>query len=179
MASCHAELEGTPGGAEPAADAAAPAPDGGADAAIVTPPDLSAPRDLARPAADLASACPTGPRDCSPGPGSGEPDTCKKIEPCFFTAVRDSVVRVLRDHPDWVDESSGLPIVLKPEEYMNAVVAEVNGRGLCAIRDPNAGDEVAVKRDNGFAESFDILAAAGNARWGAGIYTATCAPAWF
>jgi hypothetical protein len=96
MASCHAELEGAHGGAEPAADAATPGPAASEDAGTVTPADLAAPQDLARPTADLAAACPTGPRDCSPGPGSGEPDTCKKLEPCFFPAV----VKVLRDHPD-------------------------------------------------------------------------------
>jgi hypothetical protein len=50
---------------------------------------------------------------------------------------------------------------------------------LCAIRDPNAGDEIVVKYNNDYAENFDILSAMGYARWGAGIFTATCAPAWF
>jgi hypothetical protein len=98
---------------------------------------------------------------------------------CFFPKVRDAVTQVIADHPDWFDMSSGSPLVLKPEDYMNAVVAVVRGKGLCAIRDPNARTEIAVKHDNRWAESFNILASSGLARWGSGIYTATCAPAWF
>ncbi len=42
-----------------------------------------------------------------------------------------------------------------------------------------AGDEIVVKKDNDFSENFDILTAQGYARYGGGIWTATCAPAWF
>lgn len=63
---------------------------------------------------------------------------------------------------------------------MDAVVADLGGRGLCVIRDPNAPrEEVTVKYSNAFAESFDIVASNGCARTGAGIYTATCIPAWW
>jgi hypothetical protein len=183
LAACAASLEVPAGDADlaapPSEDAASPAPADGA-APPPTAVDAAVPRDLRPPPPDLALACPPGgPQDCSPGPGSGEPDTCQKLTSCFFPAVRDSVVKVMADHPEWFDKSGPSPHVLKPEDYMNAVVANVKARGLCAIRDPNAGDEIAVKHDNRYAESFDILAVGDFARWGAGIYTATCAPAWF
>jgi len=93
--------------------------------------------------------------------------------------VRDSVNTVVADHPEWFENHDGWIYAAEPENYMNSVVALLNTLHLCAIRDPNAGDEVAVKHDNLFAESFDILTWEGYVRTGEGIYNATCAPAWF
>lgn len=123
--------------------------------------------------------CPAlGGQDCSPGPGSGKGDTCVDGVSCYIDLVQAGVQAVIAAHPEWFDAVDPT-LVLDAEAYMNAVVAEVGAQGVCAIRDPNAGDEMAVKHDNGFAESFDILTADGHARYGELIYTATCAPAWF
>jgi hypothetical protein len=92
--------------------------------------------------------------------------------------VQQGVQNVIAAHPEWFDMADPT-LVLDAESYMNAVVADVGAQGVCAIRDPNAGDEMAVKHDNGFAESYDILTADGHARYGELIYTATCSPAWF
>lgn len=127
-----------------------------------------------------APVCPPqGEQDCAPGPGSGEGDTCAKGETCFRVTVQDAVKQVLAEHPEWFMHDDLGDYVAQVELYMNTVVEVVGATGLCAIRDPNAGDEIAVKFSNDFAESFDILTAAGYARYGEGIYTATCAPAWF
>lgn len=125
-------------------------------------------------------ACPgpADPLDCSPGPGSGEGDTCVDDPSCFLSLVQGSVNGVITDHPEWFDQSSGQPFVLEVELYMDAVVERV-GQSECSIRDPNAGDEIVVKHDNAFAENFDILTAEGVARYGNGIYTSKCIPAWF
>lgn len=123
--------------------------------------------------------CPQlGGEDCSPGNGSGEADTCVDGTPCYIDLVQQGVQTVIAAHPEWFDMVDPT-LVLDAESYMNAVVAEVGAQGVCAIRDPNAGDEMAVKHDNGFAESYDILSADGHARYGELIYTATCSPAWF
>lgn len=121
---------------------------------------------------------PEAPLDCSPGPGSGEGDTCVDDPSCFLGLVQNSVNGVIADHPEWFDQSSGQPFVLEVELYMNTVVEYV-GQTECSIRDPNAGDEIVVKHDNAFAENFDILTAEGFARYGNGIYTSKCIPAWF
>jgi len=64
--------------------------------------------------------------------------------------------------------------------YVLGVVADINARGdVCCIQDPNAGDEIVVKRDNVLAENFDILTWDNRPRSGAGIFTGICAPAWF
>jgi hypothetical protein len=125
-------------------------------------------------------ACPEpgAPLDCSPGPGSGRNDTCVDDPSCFLDLVQSSVTGVIADHPEWFDQSTGQPFVLEVELYMNTVVEYV-GQSECSIRDPNAGDEIVVKHDNAFAENFDILTAEGVARWGDGIYTSKCIPAWF
>lgn len=125
-------------------------------------------------------ACPgpADPLDCSPGPGSGEGDTCVDDPSCFLSLVQSSVNGVIADHPEWFDQSSGQPFVLEVELYMDTVVEYV-GQSECSIRDPNAGDEIVVKHDNAFAENFDILTAEGFARYGNGIYTSKCIPAWF
>lgn len=125
-------------------------------------------------------ACPgpADPLDCSPGPGSGEADTCVDDPSCFLPLVQSSVNGVIADYPEWFDQSSGQPFVLEVELYMNTVVERV-GQSECSIRDPNAGDEIVVKHDNAFAENFDILTAEGVARYGNGIYTSKCIPAWF
>ena len=127
---------------------------------------------------DPGACPPVDPLDCSAGPGLGRKCDLDGVS-CFLSTVQSGVTGVVDGHPEWFDMNAGTPFVLEPESYMNAVVESINGAGLCAIRDPNAGDEVAVKHDNAYAESFDILSAEGNARWGDGIYTATCAPAWF
>ncbi len=129
----------------------------------------------------VVPACPGpgAPLDCSPGPGSGEADTCVDDPSCFLQLVQASVNAVIADTPQWFDQSDGQPFVLEVELYMDEVVARVAAAGQCAIRDPNAGDEIAVKHDNAFAENFDILTAEGYARYGNGIYTSKCIPAWF
>lgn len=122
---------------------------------------------------------PQGELDCSPGPGSGEGDTCTEGETCFRATVQDAIKQLLAERPEWFMHDDMGDLVLEVELYMDTVVERVAATGLCAIRDPNAGDEIAVKFDNDFAENFDILTAAGYARYGEGIYTSTCAPAWF
>lgn len=142
------------------------------------PPDAPPMLDSGPPEIDAGTICPPpGPVDCSPGDGDGL--DCISTESCFLRTVQNAVNQVQRDHPEWFDLSDGIPRVLDVEAYMNAVVAVVASTGLCAIRDPNAGDEIVVKHDNAAAENFDILTAAGYARSGGGIYTSTCIPAWF
>lgn len=119
----------------------------------------------------------SGPADCSPGSGDGL--NCEFLPSVFYTEVRDSVLTVVADHPEWFEDHDGWTYAAQPESYMDSVVGLINTLNRCAIRDPNAGDEVAVKHDNAFAESFDILTWEGYVRTGEGIYNATCSPAWF
>lgn len=127
--------------------------------------------------------CPElGNPDCSPGDGTGNADQCFDAASCYLKIVQNAVNFVINtQHPQWVDWSDGNPKILdaNQNDYVLAVVDEVSLQGLCAIQDPNAGDEIVVKHDNDFAENFDILTSQGYARYGPNIHTATCAPAWF
>lgn len=127
-------------------------------------------------------ACPTSatPQDCSKGSGTGEADQCHDGPSCYLAKVQKAVNNQVATHPDWFDTSGTCPVILKLDLFLDAVVAQLVADGYCAIRDPNApGEEITVKRDNAFAESFDIVASTGCARSGAGIYTGYCAPAWW
>lgn len=122
------------------------------------------------------------PKDCSPGTGTGEGDQCSGGPSCFVTQVIKAVQKVVAAHPTWFDYANqwSCPNILDVDKFMDAVVADLVAQGLCAIRDPNApGEEVTVKHDNGFSENFDIVASTGCARYGSGIYTGWCAPAWW
>ena len=128
---------------------------------------------------ELPTCPPVGEIDCTPGPGSGEADTCFDAPSCFLKTVQAAIKAVLAAHPEWFMHDDKGDYVLEVELYMDAVVAVVAETPLCAIRDPNAGDEIAVKHDNEYSENFDILTADGYVRYGDGIFTGTCAPAWF
>ncbi len=60
--------------------------------------------------------------------------------------------------------------------FVQCVASSLGGAGLTAIQDPNAGDEIAVKRDNSFSEQYDVLTSSGCA-WNK--YNGTDTPAWF
>jgi hypothetical protein len=117
--------------------------------------------------------------DCSPGTGTGEGAECTLSTSCFLRDVQNAINAVVRDNPTWFNASAGPTHVLAVEDYMNAVVAALNAGGLCAIRDPNAGDEISVEWNNAGAENFDIVTASEDVRCGGGIYTSTCSPAWW
>jgi predicted outer membrane repeat protein len=125
---------------------------------------------------------PPGGLDCVT-PGTGDGVTCFDGVSCFMDEVQAAVRGVIADHPDWFrrdDELSCEVVVVDGLVYRQAVVDALNARGdLCAIPDPNAGDEVAIKYNNTYAENFDILASNGCARYGGAIYTSTCYTAWF
>lgn len=158
---------------------------GSDDAPIDGPMSLDAPASIDAGGPDVGSpdagpACPTTePIDCSVGPGTGKGDECYGGTSCFLRTVQNAINGVVRDNPTWFDASAGPTHVLQVELYMDAVVAVLDAGGLCAMRDPNAGDEIVVKHDNAFSENFDILTASEDVRSGGGIYTSTCAPAWF
>jgi hypothetical protein len=149
-----------------------------ADDALAAPDAVVSPDAFVEP--DAGPSCPPpGPMDCSPGPGTGEGAECYLGTSCFLREVQNAIRAVVDGNPSWFDASAGPTHVLEVELYMDAVVAALNAAGLCAIRDPNAGDEIAVKWNNLASENFDILTASEDVRSGGGIYTSTCAPAWW
>lgn len=168
--------------AEPDASPDVPPEDGlaGDDASEAPPPDVAG-EDAVEP--DGLWMCPPpGGLDCVT-PGTGDGETCFDGVSCFLDEVQAAVRGVIAGHPDWFRHDDTLScdvVVVEVEVYRQAVVDALNARGdLCAIPDPNAGDEIAIKYNNAYAENFDIHASTGCARYGAAIYNGTCYPAWF
>ncbi len=128
--------------------------------------------------------CPasSAPTDCSPGSGTGMGDQCTDGPSCYLSVVQKVINNLVSTHPDWFDFTGpgGCPIIKNVDTFLDTVVADIAAKGYCAERDPNApGEEITVKKDNGFSENFDIVSSAGCARYGAPIYTGYCAPAWW
>lgn len=124
----------------------------------------------------------SGPQDCSPGPGQGSADQCYDLQAQFGNQVNAAIDGVIANHPAWFDTNQGAPccpLVLEYDLYVQTVAADLSASGLCAIQDPNAGDEMPVKRNNNCAEQYDILTAQGFVRRPPGGYNGTCIPAWF
>lgn len=171
-------------GGSSGADAASAGPDAapaGPDAAAAGP-DAAAPgRDASTPDGGPYTPCPSPlPKDCSPGTGTGNQDQCFDSVPCYQGAVRNAINGCIASNPTWFDTAAaGSPLVYAPHtnDYVLCVVATLSAGNLCAIQDPNAGDEIVVKHDNLYSENFDILTADNHVRNAA--WTATCAPAWF
>lgn len=141
------------------------------------------PLDAAGDADASVHVCPTTePLDCSPGTGTGAADQCFDGPSCYVTKVQKAVNTVVSQNPSWFDFNNqwNCPMILNVDAFMDAVVAQLAGPSLCAIRDPNApGEEVTLKHDNAFTENFDIVASTGCARSGSAIYTGWCSPAWW
>jgi len=129
----------------------------------------------------LAMCPPPGGLDCTtPGPGTGEGDECFDGVTCYMDEVQAAVRRVIADHPDWFDTSTGCEVVIVDAAvYQQGVVDQLNARGdVCGYADTNSVEEVVVRTNTTYSENFDILASTGCARYGPAIYTSTCAPAW-
>ena len=82
----------------------------------------------------------------------------------------------------WGEADMALPQFLAEGDLDYIVfdyLAEITMSIMQTQKDPNAGDEMAVKKNNDCAESYDILTAQSFVRRPPGGHTATCIPAWF
>jgi hypothetical protein len=122
----------------------------------------------------------SGPLDCSPSQAGTY--QCLDLPLNFQSQVNAAIEAVLNAHPEWFDFNQGpapcCPLVLQPSAYVDAVVAELNGNGLCAAPDPNdAAYEIAVKLNNACDEGYSILTSANIVRHPPHP-SYTCVPAW-
>ena len=67
--------------------------------------------------------------------------------------------------------------VLQPTAYHDKVAAALRQMGYCATIDNY--EEIGIKEDNSFAESYDILTSSNYIWRGLGSYQTTCRPPWF
>ncbi|HEY7511184.1 MAG TPA: hypothetical protein VIG50_13075 [Vicinamibacteria bacterium] len=108
---------------------------------------------------------------------------CGRENAAFLPLVDAAIQKVADEHPEILDKSQvsggqGWYKILNPDAYFNAVVSNLQARGVCAWYD---GEELAVKNANTFSDQYDILAGEwpGFTRRGEGSYRTTCYPAAF
>jgi hypothetical protein len=116
---------------------------------------------------------------CSLPPGNPNA-ACSYTSPQYADDVEWAIVQTMSQKPQLFDFNGSYgpayPRVVNEDGYTSSVVNFLAQRGYCALYD---GEEVALKRSNGFNEQYDILSAAGYVRRGPGTYRSTCTPAWF
>ena len=150
------------GGSPPSA----PAPGPSATVAAPSPSPTTAP---SAPASPAAAACKYG---------KGDPDTfCARRNPALLGDVDAAIERLVQQHPDYfilTDQNGpGGYKVLKPTEYHQGVVSNLQSAGFCAETDTLT---VAVRNGIDFSEDYDILLGTGHVRRGGGSYRQTCTP---
>lgn len=150
------------GSSSPSAPASGPSP----TAAAPSPSPSTAP---SAPASPAAAACKYG---------KGTPDTfCARRIPALLAEVETAVDRLVQQHPEYfnVNDTNG-PAgykVLKPLEYHQGVVSNLQSAGFCAETDTTT---VSVRNGVEFSEDYDILLGTGHVRRGQGTYRQTCSP---
>ncbi len=107
--------------------------------------------------------------------------TCGRESSQFIAAVGDAIDTVVREHPEYFDQSARQPgpgwyKITNVAAYDTAVVEALKAKGLCSRHD---GEELVVKNANTVSEHFDISTAEGNIRRGDGSYRSSCYPAAF
>ena len=163
-----------------AALAAASCGGGGATPAVPGAPSAVAPHPAPTPASEgegaSANTCPIGKGDVDA--------SCSKRSPQLLAAVDGAIDRLVRDRPELFNQQeesvagSGQYRVLDQEAYVDGVLANLRGAGLCAGRSLDR-ERIQVKSTNAFSEDFDIGSSSRFIRRGGGAYRQTCTPAAF
>jgi hypothetical protein len=105
---------------------------------------------------------------------------CPKLTPELWEFVENAIQKTIREHPayfDFTDDlGGGAYRVLNRDGYMKAVVANIQGQGVCAHEEI---EEIQVKNSNAFNEQYNIWVSSGHVRHGPRSYITTCFPAQF
>jgi hypothetical protein len=129
----------------------------------------------------------TSGQSCRLGPGSTTA-TCGKQSSRLTDYVMAAMEQLLRQKPEIFDRNDEAPPagwgnyrVLDKEAYLDGMVANLLAAGLCAQRDPDDYnyEQLQVKNQNDFSETFDVLLGAGYMWHNGASYRATCVPASF
>jgi hypothetical protein len=153
---------------------------------IVTPTPAPAPTATPNAPNTPGGTPPPAPSGTSCGlpPGTGSGANCPYKSASFQNDVERAIDNTIAKYPSLFDKrddrcpsvGNGCPRILNPEGYWNAVTAEIQKLGYCAVND---GEELAVKNTNSFNDQYDVFNGEGYVRRGSGSYRSTCYPAWF
>jgi hypothetical protein len=123
----------------------------------------------------------------SPGPvagctiGGSRSIACGRETPRYLSDVEAAITQLSNSKPELFDKGDMQPgtdfyKVTNIAGYTAGVVQALTARGFCAFWD---GEEIQVKRENGFSDHYDILTSDDHIRKGTGAYRSTCYPAAF
>jgi hypothetical protein len=112
---------------------------------------------------------------------------CAKQSSRLTDEVIVAMDQLLRQKPQLFDRSDASPSgsdnyrVLDKDAFLGGLIANLQGAGLCAQRDPDDYnyEQIQVKSENGFSENFDVLLGVGYMWHNGASYRATCVPASF
>jgi hypothetical protein len=118
--------------------------------------------------------------------GMGDVDaSCSRTFPQLTDAVEAAIDRLVREKPSLFNTSeeqgtagSGQYRVLDAEAYLDGLVANLRGAGLCAERTLDR-ERIVVKSQNAFSEEWDVLTSQGFVRRTSYAYTRSCTPSSF
>ncbi len=128
----------------------------------------------------------TGVQSCRLGAGSTQA-SCGKQTSRLADSILTAMDKLVADKPQVFDTKDANPKgtenyrVLDKEAYLNGMVAYLQSAGLCAQRDPDdyMYEQIQVKDDNSFSETFDVLLGDGYMWHNGASYRFTCNPASF
>lgn len=120
--------------------------------------------------------------ECHVGPS--REIACQRETNVYLPDMEAALDQVVREHPelfDTTDHARGAPSnwykILDGRAYIRELRRALGGSGFCTYND--GGEELVIKRDNEFSESFDIYLSFDYIRRGEGAYLGTCYPAYF
>lgn len=120
------------------------------------------------------AAFPTPAPPLAPVPGCSLPPSrevaCGDEDSVYGGEVESAIGQLQVERPDVFSGEN----VRDERAYYDGLLSILKSRGYCALYD---GEEIAVKKENGFSEQHDVLLASGRIRHQG--YTVTCVPAAF
>jgi len=143
----------------------------------VVTPSPSSPLAVSSPVPSPSASAPPAAAACRYGLGTLD-TTCARRSGQFEPEVNAAIDRLAERHPEYFDTSvnqgTGEWRVLRPREYLDGVVAELERVRFCAETDQVS--DVALKNGSEFSETYDVLLPTGHVRRGNRAYQETCSP---
>jgi hypothetical protein len=146
-----------------------------------TPAPTAGPAPTPAPNPTPEPTTPPSSSSCAPGGGSGTGGQCRREGAQYSEVVTAAIDDVVALNPELfnLNDTRGEKAykVLDPTTYQNKVVNRLRQKGYCATIDNY--EEIGVKENNSFAESYDIITSQNYIWRGLGAYQITCRPPWF
>jgi hypothetical protein len=127
-----------------------------------------------------------GTSSCSIGVGSTDAE-CGKSSSRLWSQLEAAMDLTIQQNPAVVDlkdsaiQGGNLYKVLDVDGFLDGTILNLRKAGLCAQRDPAdyVYQRIQLKNENGFSETYDVIASSGYIRRGGGTYYETCTPSSF